>query len=143
MNYEKELKQEAGTVVTRRWLFRDCGLGLGEIALGALLNDTVFQETAQTLALRIWKEGGSNDRDRAIYAFRLCTARKPDAMELERLLALVKEKESYFENRTTAAVQVSSTDPKNAPDDVNLHQVAAWTLASRVLLNLDETITKE
>jgi hypothetical protein len=26
---------------------------------------------------------------------------------------------------------------------VNLHKVAAWTLASRVLLNLDETITKE
>jgi mono/diheme cytochrome c family protein len=107
------------------------------------LNDTVFQETAQALALRIWKEGGSSDRDRAIYAFRLCTARKPDAVELERLLALVKEKENYFENRTTAAVQVSSTDPKNAPENVNLHQVAAWTLASRVLLNLDETITKE
>jgi hypothetical protein len=107
------------------------------------LNDTVFQEAAQAMALRVWKEGGATDRDRAIYAFRLCTCRKPDAFELDHLLQLIRDKEDYFENRTAAAVQVSSTDPKNPPEDVNLHKVAAWTLASRVLLNLDETITKE
>jgi hypothetical protein len=32
---------------------------------------------------------------------------------------------------------------KEMPDDVNLHQVAAWAMVSRTILNLDETITKE
>ena len=107
------------------------------------LNDTVFLEAAQALAMRVWKEGGNTDHDRAIYAFELCTGRKPDALELRSLLALVQDRENYFENRTSAALQVSVSDPKNPPPDVNLHKVAAWTVASRVLLNLDETITKE
>ncbi|HWF18211.1 MAG TPA: DUF1553 domain-containing protein, partial [Verrucomicrobiae bacterium] len=107
------------------------------------LNDTVFTEAAQAMALRVWKEGGHDDRERAIYAFRLCTGRKPDAVELERVLALVKQQENYFEDRTTSAITVASNDPKNPTPNVNLHAVAAWTVASRVLLNLDETITKE
>jgi hypothetical protein len=107
------------------------------------LNDTVFQEAAQALALRVWKQGGRDDRERAVYAFRLCTGRKPDETELGQILSLVREKEDYFENRTAAAVSVASPDPKDPPPDVNLHKVAAWTVASRVLLNLDETITKE
>ena len=107
------------------------------------LNDTVFQEAAQAMALRVWKEGGKNDLERAIYAFRLCTGRRPDAEELERVLALVGHEEDYFENRTSAAVLVASTDPKSPPPEVNLHKVAAWTMAARVLLNLDETVTKE
>lgn len=107
------------------------------------LNDTVFQEAAQAMALRVYKEGGKNDRDRAIYAFRLCTGRKPDSIELERVLALVHQEENYFEDRTSDAILVASTDPKKPTPDVNLHKVAAWTVASRVLLNLDETITKE
>ncbi|MDB6123563.1 MAG: putative rane protein [Pedosphaera sp.] len=107
------------------------------------LNDTVFHEAAQAMAKRVWKEGGKSDRERAIYAFRLCTGRVPDATELQDLLAMLKEKTEYFENRTTEAIQVASDDPKNPPANLNLHQIAVWTLASRVLLNLDETITKE
>jgi hypothetical protein len=107
------------------------------------LNDTVFYEAAQQLALRVCKEGGKNDQERAVYAFRLCTGRKPDAFELKELLTMIEEKEKYFDDRTAAAVEVASPDPKNPTPDVNLHRVAAWTLASRVLLNMDETITKE
>ena len=50
----------------------------------------------------------------------------------------------FFENRTARAVQVASPGRRRIPTaDVNLHKVAAWTMVSRVLLNLDETITKE
>jgi uncharacterized protein (DUF1501 family) len=37
MNYEKEIQNEARKLITRRWFFRDCGVGLGTIALGSLL----------------------------------------------------------------------------------------------------------
>jgi mono/diheme cytochrome c family protein len=107
------------------------------------LNDTVFVQAAQALGLRVWKDGGITERDRAVYAFRLCTGRPPDEAEANAILALVTDRENYFENRTTEAIKVASPDLKNPPEGVNLHKVAAWTLASRVLLNMDETITKE
>src|SRR5579863_8820264 len=37
MNYRDEITQETKKLMTRRWFFRDCGVGLGAIALGSLL----------------------------------------------------------------------------------------------------------
>ncbi len=107
------------------------------------LNDPVFHEAAQAMAMRVWKEGGKDERARAEYAFRLCVGRKPSAREIQHTLALLDDQKTYFDDRTTAAIKVAANEEKNPPADVNLHKVAAWTMVSRVLLNLDETITKE
>jgi hypothetical protein len=107
------------------------------------LNDQTFLEAAQGLALRVWKEAGATERDKMIYAFRLCTSRRPDAFELQQLLTLLHDQQAYFKGRTAAAVYVSAPDLKNLPEGVDLHEVAPWTMVARVLLNLDETITKE
>ncbi len=107
------------------------------------LNDQTFVEAAQALALRVWKEGGVSEREKLIFAFRLCTGRKPDAVELPQLLALLREQQAYFKGRTAAAVYVSASDLNNLPENVDLHQIAPWTMVARILLNLDETITKE
>jgi len=107
------------------------------------LNEKTFVEAAQAMALRVVKEGGPDNRSRATYAFKLCTGRKPAAFELNKLLEFWQEQYDYFENRTAAAVNVALSDPKQMPEDVNLHKVAAWAMVSRAILNLDETITKE
>lgn len=107
------------------------------------LNEKTFVEAAQAMGLRVFKEGGPDERSRAIYAFRLCTGRTPTAPELESLLGFWQEQYAYFENRTAAALDVAVPDLKHIPPDVNLHRVAAWAMVSRALLNLDETITKE
>lgn len=107
------------------------------------LNDEVFHECSQAMAMRVWTEGGKDDRSRAIYAFRLCVGRVPDEFELKEMLALLADQKSYFEERTDKALTVALADPKKLPENVNLHSVAAWTMVSRVLLNMDETITKE
>ncbi|HZQ46002.1 MAG TPA: DUF1501 domain-containing protein [Verrucomicrobiae bacterium] len=39
MNYQHEINCEAKKLLTRRHFFRDCGVGLGAIALASLLND--------------------------------------------------------------------------------------------------------
>ena len=95
------------------------------------------------MALRVVKEGGTDNPSRATYAFELCTGRKPSASELEKLLKFWQEQYDYFENRTAAAVNVAVSDLKQMPPDLNLHKVAAWAMVSRAILNLDETITKE
>jgi hypothetical protein len=107
------------------------------------LNDTVFIETAQGLALRAYKQGGSDDENRLKFGFALCTGRLPDDRELSVLKKHLEDQYRYFEDNTWAAVQVASTDLKNPPANLNLHKLAAWTMVSRVLLNLDETIVKE
>jgi hypothetical protein len=107
------------------------------------LNDPVFVEAAQALAMRVWKEGGKDDHSRIDYAFELCTGRKPNAKETATISSLLQDSENLFENQTTRAVEVASPDPKKPAQNVNLHKVAAWTMVSRVLLNMDETITKE
>jgi hypothetical protein len=107
------------------------------------LNDPVFVEAAQAMALRVWNQGGKTERARINYAFELCTGRKPQRHEAEIISSLLRDQSDFFASRTARAVKVASPDPTNPPPDVNLHKVAAWTMVSRVLLNLDETITKE
>jgi hypothetical protein len=107
------------------------------------LNEKSFVETAQAMGLRVYNEGGRDDRSRAIFAFRLCTGRAPSERELKSLLAFWREQYRHFEDNTGAAVSVAVPDPKKIPPDVNLHKVAAWAMVSRAILNLDETITKE
>jgi hypothetical protein len=107
------------------------------------LNDTVFVEAAQALAMRIWKNGGADDRSKMNYGFRLCVSREPDQFEMQKLIELLEDQKKYFEGRTSTAVYVAAPDPNRMPEDVDLHKVAPWTMVARVLLNMDETITKE
>ncbi len=107
------------------------------------LNDKLFMEAAQGLALRVWKEGGSDDRSKLRFAFQLCTARQPDQLEEQELLAMLQKEYENFQGKTAMAVYVSAADLDNIPPDVDLHKVAAWTMVARVLLNLDETITRK
>jgi mono/diheme cytochrome c family protein len=107
------------------------------------LNDQVFMEASQAMALRIWKEGGKDDRSRATYAFRLATARPPTARELGVVLDLLRDQRKSLASDTARALQVAATDPAAPPAGLDLHEVAPWTMVARTLLNLDETITKE
>jgi hypothetical protein len=102
-------------------------------ALSAL-NDPAFFEAAQALARRIVADGGAEARGRADLGFRLCVARRPKPDELDRLLSWEDRERHFFEqNLDDAKRMTGSPDP----------DLAAWTMLSNVLLNLDETMTKE
>jgi len=107
------------------------------------LNERTYVEAAQAMGLRVLKEGGSDDRSRATYAFRLGTGRTPTERELKSLLTFRDEQFRYFEDQSAAALQVALANTTNVPPDVNIHKVAAWAMVSRAILNLDETITRE
>jgi hypothetical protein len=110
------------------------------------LNEPMFMEAAQALALRTLRDGGRNDRDRVNFAFRRCTARVPSKDEQKELLALLAKQEKRFAGRDTEAWLLAAPDPANPPQlpaGATPAKLAAWTAVARVLLNLDETITKE
>jgi hypothetical protein len=90
-----------------------------------MLNDQQFYELAQALGSRVLREVNESDADRLQYAFRLCLTRRPGTEEARRLQELLVAEHRQFEG-----------DPKTK-------QAEAWTTVARVLLNLDETITRE
>lgn len=110
------------------------------------LNEPMFMEAAQALAFRTLRDGGASDADKLTFAFRRCTARVPTREEQAELLALLAKQEQRFAGQDTAAWLLATADPKNPPAlpaAATPAKLAAWTAVSRVLLNLDETITKE
>jgi hypothetical protein len=110
------------------------------------LNEPLFLECARGLARKALAEGGTSDRDRAVYAFRRCTGRRPTAKELDVLLGFLSrqvEKFSAPDAKPWALAADDPAHPSKLPDGVNAAQAAGWTALARMLLNLDETITKE
>ncbi|EEF58792.1 PSD1 and planctomycete cytochrome C domain-containing protein [Pedosphaera parvula] len=111
----------------------------------ASLNEIVFMECAQALALRSL-EHARDEQERISYAFRRCLGRKPNADELKELQALLqREKVHIGEGWVDIPTLVTGkSEPiKNLPKGTTPTELAAYTVMSRVLLNLDETITKE
>jgi len=85
-----------------------------------LLNDAAFSQLAQALAQRVAREAPPDQR--LSHAFQLCVARLPSPLELDRLSKLFSEE---------------------SEESGELGESAAWQTVARVLLNLDETITRE
>jgi Protein of unknown function (DUF1553) len=110
------------------------------------LNEPIYMECARALALRALAEGGKTDCDRLVYAFRRCMARAPTEPEISIVLDLLRRQTERFEKPQADPWALAANDPAKPPQlpmGVTPAQLAAWTAVSRVLLNLDETITKE
>ena len=98
------------------------------------LNEPLFLEAARALAAKTLAEGGKSDGQRLNFAVRRCVSREPNEKESATLLGLLeKQRKRYASGGLNAADLVGENSP----------ELAAWTSVARVLLNLDETITKE
>jgi hypothetical protein len=95
------------------------------------LNNVSFAEAAQALARRVIADA-RDDGARIGIAFRRCVARAPAEAEKARLLALLARARERYRAHPEEARAVD-------PDP----EVAAWTATVRVLLNLDEFLTRE
>jgi mono/diheme cytochrome c family protein len=107
------------------------------------LNDVTYVEAARALGERMLKEGGATDAERLAYGFRLCTARPPGAKEAALLArSLVRFREQYSAAPEAARQLIAIGESK---PDANLPapELAAHTSVGLLLLNLDETLTKE
>ena len=106
------------------------------------LNDPVFVEAAQALARRIVREGGTSVQERVRFAYRLVLSRVPNQTESARFTRLIEEALADFAADKERAVKMAS-DPLGAPPkEAAIAELAAWTVAGNVLLNLDETLMR-
>jgi mono/diheme cytochrome c family protein len=105
----------------------------------AALNDPAFFDAARGLALRVLREAG-DDRARIDLAFRLCTSRRPRIDEVDVLAAELKRQRDHFRQSPDAAKAIFKGHPETPSEPV---AAAAWTIVANILINLDETLTKE
>lgn len=106
------------------------------------LNDPVYVEAAQALARRIVHEGGETVQARTAYAFRLVLTRPPTWQEEERLTDLFEKTLAMYQKNVAKAEAMATRPIGPAPKDMNVVDLAAWTVVGNVLLNLDETLAK-
>ena len=109
------------------------------------LNEPIFVEAAQALALRILHEGGTDTADRTDYGYQLTTGRPAQAAEIAAISELLNSQDARLAEGWLDIRQIAFPDPNvipELPDGVTPREVAKWAMASRVLLNLDETISK-
>jgi hypothetical protein len=109
----------------------------------ALMNEVTFVEAARALAQRAMHEAGPAPADRLTRAFRLALSRPPRSAELAVLLSGWRSQRDRFAKDTAAAKAL--IEQGEWPRDANLDaaELAAYTTLAGVILNLDETITKE
>jgi len=106
------------------------------------LNEPLFVECAQALARRIVTQEGDNESDRIVFAFRCCVGRQPTDAETNVLLDVLNTQTERFEGDHANPMEVIGEDTGGV-DGVRPARLAAWTIVSRIVLNLDETITRE
>ena len=79
--------------------------------------------------------------ERAVYGFRLCTARTPTTLERDLLLKLYAKSLAKYQKDAKAALAMAKNGGE-VPKGADAAELAAWTVVANVLLNMDETITK-
>jgi hypothetical protein len=108
-----------------------------------LMNDEQFVEAARHLARRMMTEGGTTPQERLAYGYRLTTARKPNAKEAAALTQVFEQQFAFYHADRDAGLKLLKVGESERNDALDPSEHAAWTMMANLLLNLDETITKE
>jgi hypothetical protein len=107
-----------------------------------LMNDPTYVEAARAFAERDMAEAKPTEEDRIRYAFRLATERDPSAKELEILHSLYRKEITHYDTDRKAAQKLLEVGESKAGAKYDPAELAAWTLITSTILNMDETITK-
>jgi Protein of unknown function (DUF1553)/Protein of unknown function (DUF1549)/Concanavalin A-like lectin/glucanases superfamily/Planctomycete cytochrome C len=108
-----------------------------------LLNDVAFVEASRMLAQRVLTETGTTANARLHLLFRLATARQPRPAELQLLRSAVEHHRKVYRDDPQAARKLLEVGEAPRDAKLDLVELAAYTNVANLILNLDETITKE
>lgn len=108
-----------------------------------LLNDPTYVEASRTLAQRMILEAGADPVKRVQFAYRRATGRAATAKELQILRDLAAKETQAYKKDLAAADKLLHVGESAYDSKVEKSELAAWTTVASVILNLDETVTKE
>lgn len=106
------------------------------------LNDPVYIEAAQALARKIDMQGGDSIESKIAYGIRTCLVREPTDEETAELVRLYRTAVDRFSQQPDQAKLFAEEPLGKIPHGSDPVDLAAWTVVSNVLLNLDEMFLK-
>ncbi len=104
------------------------------------LNAEAFNEAAQAMSRRLLAEPLKNDDERIARCIHLCLARPAATREISALRRLLDDSRAYYKTSAEAAKEMTG---EYALKDIPLEETAAWAATARIVLNMDEFITRE
>jgi len=107
-----------------------------------LMNDVQHVEAARALAARTLTEGGAEDAARIAWLFKTLLARSPSADEVRIIGGVLTGNRARYEADHEAAKQTIAHGESKPPAGLAPAELAAWTLVANLVLNLDETLSR-
>jgi len=107
------------------------------------MNDVTYVEASRLFAQRIVLEGGRQTAGRLDFAFRTALARRPTERERTILAGVLRDVQTAYTADPKAAETITRLGETRGPGGIPTAELAAWTGVANVILNLDETVTKE
>jgi hypothetical protein len=107
-----------------------------------LMNNVTYLEAARALAERMMTEGGSSPQDRIAFAFRLATLHQPDQRQAQVLYDAFRYSKDEF-RPDTAQEYLKNTGEHPFNDKLDPVELAAYSSVASLILNMDETVSKE
>ena len=106
------------------------------------LNDEQFVEAARVLAQHALRQAGPDDYQRLDFLFRRLLSRPLSMSELQISSQTLSALRAHYEQTPVAARQLVHVG--DAPSDplIDPVELAAWTMLTNELMNLDEVLTK-
>ncbi|MDG1896988.1 MAG: PSD1 and planctomycete cytochrome C domain-containing protein [Fuerstiella sp.] len=106
----------------------------------ATMHNEVFHEAAQAFAVRLLHSVSSgSDEDRITKAVQITTGRAPNHVEMATIQKLLTSSREHFSRDMEAATALIGP---HAAKDITVAENAAWVAVTRVVLNLDEFLTR-
>ena len=103
-----------------------------------LLNDEVYVEASSTLAKELLERSELNDHERIQEIWLRLVGRAPSETAIQKILQYLKIETEALKKSPEAALAITG---EGQPNQITI-KLAAWILTCRVILNLDEVITK-
>lgn len=108
-----------------------------------LMNDVTFVEAGRKFGERLYLEGGETIDDRLAHGFEMATARRPNAQEAEILRGAFERQLRAFRADPDAAKALLDQGESPAREGIPRIELAALSMTAGMILNLDETLTKQ
>lgn len=107
-----------------------------------MMNDPTFVEAARVMAENAMISA-VDPGDRISFMFNRATARQPNPLEIEVLLNVYRRQHGVYDRNSDAAVNLLTVGESKRNQNLDAGEHAAMTTIGSIILNMDETITKE
>ncbi len=108
-----------------------------------LMNDVTYLEASRKLAERVMKERRGSPEERIDLAFRIATARQPTSREAGLLQEALSSYLDDYKRDPEAARTYLNQGESPRDEELDVSELAAYSTLASMILNMDETITKE